>query len=167
MQPTYPAPQRLQGKHLADLLSLAHAADPDAWPDQHWETSLHQDWVLGLYDPQGQLMTALILGRTPFDAEVYYLLSHPLVRRQGWAQHLLQAGLALAFDSWQVEQVLLEVRASNHPAQQLYLAAGFEKSGVRRRYYPARETEGEREDAWLYHLNAMDYQALIYPTETD
>ena len=161
MLPNLPAPQRLQSKHLADLLTLARAADPDAWPDQHWETSLHQDWVLGLYHPQGQLVAALILGRTPYEAEIYYLLSHPAYRRQGWARHLLQAGLALAFESWQVEQVFLEVRASNQAAQQLYSCTGFIKNGVRRGYYPAR-TEGEgKEDAWLYHLTAMDYQASL------
>lgn len=48
--------------------------------------------------------------------------------------------------------MLLEVRPSNEPAVALYVSMGFERIGVRKRYYPA--SEGTREDAWvmLYKL---------------
>ncbi len=43
--------------------------------------------------------------------------------------------------------MLLEVRPSNLPARSLYESTGFERIGVRRRYYPA--ALGAREDAWV------------------
>ncbi|TXL67431.1 ribosomal-protein-alanine N-acetyltransferase [Zeimonas arvi] len=43
--------------------------------------------------------------------------------------------------------MLLEVRPSNLPALRLYERSGFERIGVRRRYYPAPDQQ--REDAWV------------------
>ena len=43
-----------------------------------------------------------------------------------------------------VESLYLEVRASNHSAQAMYLTRGFEQIGTRRAYY-----ERPREDAWV------------------
>jgi ribosomal-protein-alanine N-acetyltransferase len=37
----------------------------------------------------------------------------------------------------QVEAIFLEVRASNHPAIQLYYTTGFVQVGVRKDYYPS------------------------------
>lgn len=53
------------------------------------------------------------------------------------------AGLLCRGDA---ESVLLEVRASNQPAQQLYASLGFECVGLRKKYY------GDGEDAVLMTL---------------
>jgi ribosomal-protein-alanine N-acetyltransferase len=45
--------------------------------------------------------------------------------------------------------MLLEVRPSNRPAQQLYERYGFERIGIRRGYYPAH---GGREDALVMRI---------------
>jgi ribosomal-protein-alanine N-acetyltransferase len=50
------------------------------------------------------------------------LTSRLLCTRRGW-----------------VQTVMLEVRASNHGAQQLYEQLGFEEVGLRRKYYPNGE----------------------------
>jgi ribosomal protein S18 acetylase RimI-like enzyme len=41
--------------------------------------------------------------------------------------------------------MLREVRPSNTPARRLYERKGFQRGGLRRRYYPAHD--GAREDA--------------------
>lgn len=52
----------------------------------------------------------------------------------------------MSFCRHDAESVLLEVRASNKPAQRLYASLGFERVGVRKRYY------GDGEDAVLMTL---------------
>lgn len=52
-----------------------------------------------------------------------------------------------------VKRMLLEVRASNLRAQQLYESLGFSQDGRRRGYYPGKE---EREDALLFSLQLQD-----------
>ena len=62
---------------------------------------------------------------------------------RGLGQHLLESTLALLPDS--IIEVLLEVRRSNVPANQLYSKLGFNEATVRRDYYPV--AGGTREDA--------------------
>lgn len=60
----------------------------------------------------------------------------PHFRRQGIARRLLQAVLASGL-RMKARQAVLEVRAGNQAAQELYRACGFEVVGRRRRYYAA------------------------------
>lgn len=56
-------------------------------------------------------------------------------------------------------EATLEVRVSNHAAQNLYLKYGFEKVGQRRRYY-----QDNGEDAWIMTVtdfNSDPYQAHL------
>ena len=57
-------------------------------------------------------------------------------RRQGIARRLLRAVLSSGL-RMKARQAVLEVRAGNQAAQQLYRACGFEVVGRRRRYYAA------------------------------
>ena len=55
-------------------------------------------------------------------------------RRQKIAKQLITAFIVLA-KKHQITSITLEVRASNIPAQSLYQQFGFEKQGLRKRYY--------------------------------
>ena len=55
-------------------------------------------------------------------------------RRQKIAKQLITAFIVLA-KKHQITSITLEVRASNFPAQSLYQQFGFEKQGLRKRYY--------------------------------
>jgi ribosomal-protein-alanine N-acetyltransferase len=61
--------------------------------------------------------------------------------------------LLLRAKAQRAEMVFLEVRASNHAAQQLYVTMGFNQIGERKGYYPA---EGGREDAIIFALHILD-----------
>ena len=56
------------------------------------------------------------------------------IRRQKIAKQLITAFIVLA-KKHQITSITLEVRASNIPAQSLYQQFGFEKQGLRKRYY--------------------------------
>lgn len=55
-------------------------------------------------------------------------------RRQKIAKKLITAFIVLT-KKHQITSITLEVRASNIPAQSLYQQFGFEKQGLRKRYY--------------------------------
>lgn len=68
------------------------------------------------------------------EGHITNLAVHPLYRRQGVAQALLQ-GLIETVRPMGVQHLTLEVRVSNRPAQQLYEKMGFVQVGIRRKYY--------------------------------
>ena len=44
-------------------------------------------------------------------------------------------------------RIILEVRPTNEPALALYQKLGYEQIGIRKNYYPASTSNGQREDA--------------------
>lgn len=58
----------------------------------------------------------------------------PDSRGRGIGRHLMQAALTWGREKG-VRQAVLEVRAGNQPAQELYRSCGFQMIGRRRRYY--------------------------------
>lgn len=70
------------------------------------------------------------------DADLLSIATVPAARRRGVARMMLRelVGRARAAGC---SAVLLEVRAANAAAQALYASEGFERIGVRRRYYVA------------------------------
>ncbi len=70
------------------------------------------------------------------DADLLTIATAARARRRGLARLMLDHLIAQAREAG-CGAILLEVRASNEPAQALYLARGFEPIGRRRRYYSA------------------------------
>ena len=82
----------------------------------------------------GDRLAGLIAGFTASDTgEILTVSVSPEYRRQGIARKLMEAFLELVPD--EVENIALEVRSSNVPAIALYKSFGFEKAGVRNRFY--------------------------------
>lgn len=105
--------------------------------------------VLGM-ECADELVAYAVVVRLPFDAELQAMLVAPEWRRHGLGANLLQAVIDQV-QQWGSERLLLEVRAGNAAALQLYRRAGFVEEGRRRGYYPPLEetTDASREDAVL------------------
>lgn len=73
--------------------------------------------------------------------ECMRLATHPQWQNQSLAKFLFLQSATF----FQMEELHLEVRASNEKAQKLYTALGFEKVGERKAYY-----ENPKENAYLY-----------------
>jgi [ribosomal protein S18]-alanine N-acetyltransferase len=98
----------------------------------------------------GVVVTWLIVD----EAHIATLAVHPELRRQGIARKLLCVALKDAAENGMLS-ALLEVRAGNVAAQDLYRKFGFEIVGHRPRYY-----QDNQEDALLMTLEKIDISRL-------
>lgn len=137
--------------------AFAQIVDDSAWPAHLFSQSLaapdSRCWA-ARHPADGRPVGFCLLSVGPFDAEIELIAVAPKFRCQGIGGALLDIA-ARAMATAGKERLLLEVRASNHPAVSLYEKQGFHWDGRRRHYYPpAAEayggTSSEREDAWLF-----------------
>ncbi len=88
-------------------------------------------WVA---EVDGRLAGSLTMWDVAGEGEIANVAVHPDFWRQGIGRALMQTALEKAAELG-FERVMLEVRASNEPAQSLYRAFGFVEDGIRRGYY--------------------------------
>jgi [ribosomal protein S18]-alanine N-acetyltransferase len=129
--------RELEWTDVATLASLERElfAD-DAWSEQTWWAELagrpRRDYVVAVADDE-------IVGYAGLDvsgdvADVMTVATAPTLQRKGIGRMLLDELVRRAV-SRGCEAVLLEVRADNDAARNLYERNGFEVISVRRRYY--------------------------------
>lgn len=136
----------MQQAHIPALVALEQYANPHPWTAGMFEQGLlgkMQGLVLLVSD---QVIAYICWQQVSFDAEILNLAVHPSYQRQGFAKQLLRS-LFKQLQTEGVRRVLLEVRASNVVAQQLYQQFGFVTVSKRFGYYS--QVNGEREDAYL------------------
>jgi ribosomal-protein-alanine N-acetyltransferase len=89
------------------------------------------------------------------EAHITTIAMHPGYRRLGLGEFLLINLIDIAY-SIGARWVTLEVRVSNHSAQNLYRKYGFREAGLRHRYY-----SDNQEDAlimWTDEISSLDYK---------
>ena len=115
----------------------------------HWAYCIRPDLVdaePGSYlDPQ-VLWAYCVLYPAVDELHLLNITVAPKLRRLGIAVRMMKAIEGIAA-SRQMPRIILEVRPSNIPAITLYQSLGYETIGVRKGYYPADESTGQREDA--------------------
>lgn len=129
-------PMRGGIRHAPGICRLLAEIHPEAWSVDQVEREFRRGdsrvWlVIG-----GDFVAGLLLARRVVD-ELHILevgVAAPF-RRQGIARMLIAA----AADEARETTLLLEVRASNQPARNLYACCGFVVEGRRPRYYPGGE----------------------------
>lgn len=131
---------------LEALQALLPTADQWSMRSVHTHLGHPQRLTFGVWQDQ-QLVAFLLAGWVCDEAELYQIATAPAVRQQGLAK-VLFAELIQCLQQRGVTRLMLEVRESNHPAQQLYSRLGFEQDGIRKGYYPVEQ--GTAEDALLF-----------------
>lgn len=117
------------------LVAIERRCFSDPWSEASFRESLGASWSFGLVVQMADdVVGYLIVREAAGTGEILNLAVDPPHRRGGIASALLEAGLA-ALRRRSVQEVYLEVRASNQPAQTLYRRAGFLPVGRRRTYY--------------------------------
>jgi ribosomal-protein-alanine acetyltransferase len=130
---------------LGQLMAMSEAAGEAAhWTPQQWldifrsQNPARLAWVAEVTGTAAEdavrAIGFLVAQTSGPEWELENIAVLPEFRRHGVACRLLSAFLAQA-RSQQAERILLEVRASNHPAIRLYEASGFQPLARRRDYY--------------------------------
>ena len=132
--------------HEIDVLSFTLP-----WPERslHFEVTdnpASRCWVAELDE---RVVGMLVLWMIVDEAHIASLATHPEFRRQGIAKRLLVVALEKAYAEG-ARSALLEVRAGNEAAQNMYKRFGFEEVGRRERYY-----KDNNEDAILMTLKRL------------
>ncbi|MFD2192087.1 ribosomal protein S18-alanine N-acetyltransferase [Pistricoccus aurantiacus] len=130
------------------LIDLEQQGQPYPWSAAQLRQALDDPllYISGAIGSGGKLIGYAVLARLPFDAELQAITVAPQWRRQGIARALIEGLVSRARD-WQSERLLLEVRAGNAGAIDLYRALGFKEDGRRPGYYMGMGND--REDAIL------------------
>lgn len=134
-----PVTRSLRRRDLGEVMAIERVVYPRPWTEQVFRTELERVRHHG--DRQ---YLALTVGRSlagyagqmyaAGDAHVTNIAVHPDRRRQGLGRRLL-AELAWGAVHHGCTAMTLEVRTSNHAAQELYRTFGFDAAGTRPKYY--------------------------------
>lgn len=94
-------------------------------------------------EESGELLGYLAFSSIPPEGEIQRLAVRPEYRRRGFAAALMDGIVVFAREKG-ITDIILEVRRSNHPAQNLYRTYGFIVEATREGYY-----DKPKEDAFL------------------
>lgn len=139
-------------KDLLKIAALERECFDDPWTTEMLKGEfLHAESFGAVAEEDGELV-GYLCGRALFeDAELLRVAVKEARRGQGIGGRLAAA----LFDEAKARgarRVFLEVRASNEPALGLYRTRGFERTRLRKRYYP----DGE---------DALEMKKELYPEE--
>ena len=149
---------RAEEKHLSALARMEKECFTNPWSSTQLLLELKNEhsFVL-LAEKDGEFLGFVILRTLLDEGEIFNIAVCRNARQLGIGGALLQAAIQHA-EAENVENIFLEVLASNGPAIALYKKYGFEPVGLRKKYYDnptedARimvrrsETRGETEHA--------------------
>ena len=116
-----------------------------------WSPGIFRDCLLAGYtsivaEYRGDIVAYAIMSVAAGEAHLLNICVAPKNRRRGYGRSLLQTMMDRAVSAG-ADRMHLEVRPSNDPAIELYVMTGFQRIGVRKRYY--RASSGS-EDAVLF-----------------
>ncbi|WP_241160143.1 ribosomal protein S18-alanine N-acetyltransferase [Desulfovibrio sp. ZJ369] len=137
--------QRLDVRHVGMMHELERRCFPLPWSEEQCRAAFAQPAfaAFGLLGGQG-LVAYVSVYHTVDELEILNLAVVPEARRQGLGRRILHLSLQVA-RKMGMHRVLLEVRAGNHAAISLYESSGFQRIGLRPRYYT-----DSGEDALIY-----------------
>lgn len=142
----------LSESDLGIVAGLDAAATPWCWNRDKFAQSLSAGHLCRVcewrQDETCRVIAFVIVQRVLDEASILNVAVDPDWQSQGIARRLLGEVMdGCRRDG--TRRMMLEVRASNRRARQLYESLGFTQDGCRRGYYPGHDG---REDALLYSL---------------
>jgi ribosomal-protein-alanine N-acetyltransferase len=145
----------MQYGDLDQVLAIERAAYSFPWTRGNFIDSLASGYLAELLVQRtGALVGYYVAMRGANEMHLLNLTVAPAQQRRGHARTLLDALAHRCRTVEHVQQLWLEVRASNARARQIYARRGFAEVGLRRGYYPA--DKAQREDAIVMSLTLQE-----------
>ena len=129
---------------LDAVLAIEAQAYTHPWTRGNFLDSLRAGYQAQQLVAGGEVIGYFVAMKGVDEVHLLNITVAPACQRQGWAQVLLD-GLRLWARGQGALWLWLEVRTGNLRAQSVYTAHGFQRVGLRKRYYPA--VDNAREDA--------------------
>jgi ribosomal-protein-alanine N-acetyltransferase len=144
--------RRMTPEDIAQVVAIDQASFSLPWPERSFrfevtENPASRAWVA---ESDGKITGMIVAWLLVDEAHIATIATHPGSRRQGIAGRLLSHALIEMRREGATHSVL-EVRASNTAAQEMYRRSGFVESGRRPRYY-----RDNAEDAILMTLETLE-----------
>ena len=136
---------------LDAVMAIENTAYPFPWTIGNFRDSLTAGYSCKLLRDKGSLIGyAVWMSVSGWGVSEGHLLNLTIIppyQGKGYGAHLLRK-VMIDMSSANLNEILLEVRPSNHRALALYQRLGFAKIGIRKGYYPNSATaQVSREDA--------------------
>jgi ribosomal-protein-alanine N-acetyltransferase len=136
---------------LDEVMAIEKTAFPFPWSAGFFRQELQVACARSiLAEADGKIIGYVLFWLLPGTIDIHNIAVHGDFRRKGVARRLLRKVVDEA-ERQSITRVMLEVRKSNLPAQQLYEAMGFSITGIRKGYY---SDNGEDALAMTLELNA-------------
>jgi ribosomal-protein-alanine N-acetyltransferase len=150
----------MRRRHLRSVVRIEQQVYPRPWTHSLFVSELalrsSRAYVVAKVGRDVVGYAGLMMSLT--DAHVTTIAVDPSWQRRGIGARLLLALSREAIDR-DASAMTLEVRLSNHGAQDLYKRFGFAAAGVRKGYYA--DTGEDALVMWVYEVNAPPYRRLL------
>lgn len=133
---------------VEQVWQIEKRANQFPWTKGNFEDCLKSGYRSFLYSSNNELVGYSVVQLVLDEVHLLNVCVNPSLQGKGFGRQILTHVIDISLEQASAI-VVLEVRASNLRAQQLYLSTGFNEMSVRKRYYPA---EQGREDAILMGL---------------
>ncbi len=149
--------EQMRRRHLKAVLAIEQQVYPRPWTAGVFQSELdgvrsgHRHYLVARVD--GELVGYGGLLYAVDEAHVTNIAVDPRHHRHGYGRHLL-CELAWAARGHGAKHLSLEVRISNHGAQELYREFGFAPAGIRPRYY---ENVEDAIVMWRHDIDTPDF----------
>ena len=128
------AVERICAAHLFEVAEIERLCFAEPWSEQALELLLSEDAVGYACVRDGHVLAYGGMLIAPFEGQITNVAVHPEARRQGLGRCVTEALIRDAEERG-LEQIALEVRASNAAAIALYESLGFAVAGRRKNFY--------------------------------
>ena len=143
---------------LGKVIDVEVAAYEHPWTLGIMRDCIRVGYSCWVYEDNDSIVGHGIIMLGGSESHVLNICVHPDYQRRGIGRIMLEHLTQVARDSG-ADTMLLEVRASNIIAMQLYLSADFHELGMRANYYPDHDG---REDAVILAKSLItDYDPLL------
>jgi [ribosomal protein S18]-alanine N-acetyltransferase len=155
----------MRKEDMDQVMAIEQASFSMPWSRNLFLSEFRSPLVSTLMVALASVPTRTVVGYIVFwlvadEMHILNLAVAPENRRQGIARRLVLAGLKRAYGKG-AKRALLEVRASNTAAQNLYSRMGFTGTFLRRDYY-----DSPREDAVVMTMEEGEFQSTVNRLET-
>jgi tRNA threonylcarbamoyladenosine biosynthesis protein TsaB len=149
-------------RDLASVMVIENQSYPFPWTSGNFMDSMRAGYDMQVLKERGVMIGYLIWMRVLHEAHLLNLALSPARQGHGLGSWMMRQFIA-RLKSMGINDVLLEVRPSNHRALALYRRFGFVHIGLRKGYYPNHAQpngpgQDSREDAIVMRLKLAQAQ---------